>query len=183
MKQRKCAWCKSPFEPKRMGQKVCSPECAHKIAVKKREKIERAEEKVKRERLKTLPRLTYEAQVAFNTFIRCRDMGQVCVSCLKPLSSDFVGGRFDAGHYQSTGSAPHLRFHEDNCHGQCKQCNRYGAGRAVDYRLGLIQRIGLERVEALESDNQPRKYTREELVGIKKAYQAKVRQLKREDEA
>ena len=44
-----------------------------------------------------------------------------------------------------------------------KQCNRWGAGRAVDYRIGLICRIGLASVEALESENDPTKWTIEEL--------------------
>ena len=49
-----------------------------------------------------------------------------------------------------------------NAHGQRKQCNRWGAGRAVDYRIGLICRIGLASVEALESENDPAKWTIEE---------------------
>ena len=72
---------------------------------------------------------------------------------------------------------PHLRFHEDNAHAQRKQCNRWGAGRAVDYRLGLIERIGLARVEALEADQQPRKYTADELRAIRDLYRAKLREL------
>jgi hypothetical protein len=91
-----------------------------------------------------------------------------------------IGGRYDAGHYRSTGSASHLRFDEANCHAQRKQCNRYGAGRAVDYRIGLIKRIGLERVEALEASNSPRKWTREALIAIRETYQEKLNVLKRE---
>jgi hypothetical protein len=70
-----------------------------------------------------------------------------------------------------------LRFNEFNCHAQRKQCNRYGAGRAVDYRLGLIQRIGREVVEALEADDLARKYTIDELKAIKAEYKAKLKQL------
>lgn len=81
------------------------------------------------------------------------------------------------GHYRSTGSASHLRFNEDNVHRQLVYCNRYGAGRAVDYRLGLINRIGLQRVEALEADNQPHKWTREELIAIKEKYKQKLKEL------
>lgn len=57
-------------------------------------------------------------------------------------------------------------------------CNRYGAGRAVDYRLGLIGRIGLDRVVRLETDNTPHKWTREELIGIRDKYRAKTKELK-----
>ena len=55
-----------------------------------------------------------------------------------------------------SGSAAHLRFDERNAHAQRKVCNRWGAGRAVDYRIGLVARIGLAAVEALESDNAPK---------------------------
>ena len=43
----------------------------------------------------------------------------------------------------------------------------------------MIGRIGLERVEALEASNAPRKWTREELVAIRDTYRAKQKELKR----
>ena len=94
-----------------------------------------------------------------------------------PLESDSIGGCFDAGHYRSVGSAPHLRFDERNVHGQRKQCNRYGSGRAVDYRVGLIQRIGLEVVEALEADQQPKHYSIEDLIELRDKYRAKKKAI------
>ena len=87
------------------------------------------------------------------------------------------GVRMTAG-TSSTGSAPHLRFDERNAHAQRKVCNRWGAGRAVDYRIGLVARIGLAAVEALESDNTPRKWLREELIYIRDRYRAKLKELK-----
>jgi hypothetical protein len=112
--------------------------------------------------------------------VRERDKETVCISCHVYLPSIYApeGGKFDCGHYRSVGSAPHLRFHEHNAHGQCKKCNRYGAGRAVDYRRGLIRRIGLEAVEALESDQEPRKWSIAELAEIKATYRAKLKQMK-----
>lgn len=41
----------------------------------------------------------------------------------------------------------------------------------------MIARIGLERVEALEAINAPHKWTREELMAIRDAYRAKLRQM------
>ena len=90
-----------------------------------------------------------------------------------------MGGRFDCGHYRSVGSASHLRFDERNAHAQRKQCNRYGAGRAVDYRIGLVSRIGLAAVEALESNNIPHKWTREELIAIRDTYRAKLKDIQK----
>ena len=134
--------------------------------------------KAKKEALKTARDWTKEAQVAFNSFIRARDKDKPCICCGQPLSSGSIGGEFDCGHYRSVGSAPHLRFDERNAHGQRKQCNRYGAGRAVDYRIGLIRRIGVVSVESLEADQTPKKYSIEDLKAIKALYVAKLKELK-----
>ena len=184
-KPRKCKFCPCTFVPTRMGQKVCGPMCALTYARsvrakdEKREAVkERRETRQKLQKLKTIPDLIEEAQRAFNLFIRTRDAQKPCICCGKPLGDGDVGGRFDCGHYRSRGGAPHLRFNEDNAHGQRKYCNRHGAGRAVDYRIGLIARIGLDRVEALESNNEVHKWTREELIAIKAEYSAKAKALK-----
>ena len=141
-------------------------------------KVERASIRARKEAIKTIPDLIKEAQREFNGYIRARDQDQPCICCGRPLGDGDVGGAFDAGHYRSTGSASHLRFNEHNCHAQRKQCNRYGAGRAVDYRIGLIGRIGLEAVEALEAQNAPHKWAREELIAIRDTYKQKLKELK-----
>lgn len=189
----RCAYCRTRFEPKRYGQ-VVHEECAADWAVAEREKEARKEEKrrqaeakvqraldrKKREQLKTIPQLTKEAQLAFNAYIRARDQaaGYDCISSGRPL--DWSGNAVDAGHYRSTGAAPHLRFNEDNCHAQSKHDNQFLSGNAIDYRIGLVGRIGLARVEALEANNQIRKWTREELIAIRTEYRAKAKQLKKE---
>ena len=178
MKQKKCRYCKQPFTPVLPMQVVCGIECAKAIAKKKREKVEKANDRQKREQLKTRSQWMKEAQIAFNTAVRERDKGQRCISCEGPLRPDAVGGGYDCGHYRSVGSAPHLRFDERNAHGQCKKCNRYGSGMAADYRIGLIRRIGLEAVEALESDQTEKRYTIEDLKGIVQTYRAKLKDLK-----
>jgi hypothetical protein len=50
----------------------------------------------------------------------------------------------------------------------------------VDYRLGLIGRIGLDQVEALEADNRIHKWQREELRAIAATYKAKRKELEKE---
>ena len=95
-----------------------------------------------------------------------------------PDLSGLHAGR-DAGHYRSTGSASHLRYHPDNCHAQCVHCNRWGAGKAVDYRIRLIRRIGPARVEELEADNTPHKWQREELIAVRDTYRAKLKDIQK----
>lgn len=171
-----CKHCGSMFEPQRPLAYICSPICASRyVKAAKKEEAERT--KARKAAIKRIPDLIKEAQIAFNAFIRLRDHQQPCICCGNVLSLEAIGGGFDCGHYRSTGSASHLRFHEDNAHGQRKVCNRYGAGRAVDYRIGLIARIGLERVEALEADNTQRKWQREELIEIKETYKRKLKEL------
>jgi hypothetical protein len=184
-KPRKCRVCKTDFQPSKPLQNVCGPECALIQAKAKRAKADRIagieDRKVIKAKLEAIKPRSYhmrQAQKAFNAWVRMRSMiaGHACISSGRPL--DWNGNGVDAGHYRSVGSAPHLRFNEDNCWAQSKKDNRYGSGAAVDYRIGLIARIGLERVEALEADNEPRKYSIEELKAIKAHYIAKLKELK-----
>lgn len=183
--QKKCKVCRASFVPRSALAKACSPECAQSYAAKDREaKIrkqaakERKETKEKLDAMRTKPKLVAIAQKAFNAFIRARDLGRGCISTGKLLTDE--PNSFDAGHYRSVGSAPHLRFNEDNCHGQSKYANRYLAGDHVNYRRGLIERIGVNRVEVLEADQTPRKYTREGLVEIARHYNAEAKRLTKE---
>ena len=190
MRRTRCPHCKGKLDP---GQRI-HPQCISGFAeaegakaerkrqkqVRAAAKVEKAETRRRKEAIKTIPQLTNAAQQAFNAYIRARDQaaGHDCISSGRPL--DWSGNGVDAGHYRSTGAAPHLRFNEDNCHAQSKHDNQFLAGNAIDYRIGLIGRIGLARVEALEADNQPRKWTREELIAIRTEYRAKAKQAKKE---
>ena len=184
----RCPICRQTYTKTRTFQKCCeNPDCAAQmgrvLAASRKLKARREEvkaDRAKRESLKTRAEWLKDAQVAFNGYIRARDAGKTCICCDQPLQGPAVGGGFDCGHYRSTGSAPHLRFNEDNAHGQTKQCNRWGAGRAVDYRLGLIKRIGLERVERLESDTTLAKWTIDDLKEIIAKYKAMEKELRKQ---
>lgn len=188
-RRKRCPECRVMFTPSRDSQAVCGEiECAiahgksekgRAIAGKALAEVGRREIKVRKEKLKSRGEHMREAQQAFNEYVRARDQaaGHLCISSGKPL--DWSGNAVDAGHYRSVGSAPHLRFDERNCHAQSKQDNRFLSGNAVDYRIGLIARIGQEAVDALESDQSVRKYTVEEIKAIKAKYRAMTRELKR----
>lgn len=147
-KLRKCQVCKTSFEKRSMSHVACSPACALKVAANKRLKAERQVLKVRKEESKDLGTWIAETQTVFNAYIRARDKDLPCICCGEWTDKTTPGGVWDAGHYRSRGSAGHLRFDERNVHKQLKQCNRYGAGRVADYRIGLIAKIGLEAVEA-----------------------------------
>lgn len=188
-KKKTCRECKAKFEPRSPLAVACSVPCAlahsAKVTAKQKAKAqrqERAADKAKKDSMKTYPQIIAEVQKEFNAVVRLRDRkaGYACISSGRPL--DWTGNAVDAGHYRSRGSAPHLRFNFDNCHAQSKYDNRYGSGEAVAYRIGLIARIGLERVEALEADNQARKWSREELAAMKEEFRRMARGLKKEIE-
>ena len=168
-----CKICRIRFSRKTPWQQVCSPECAIKLVNRENAKKVRKYIKVKREKLKTASDYNREAQTVFNAYIRLRDKALPCISCDRHHE-----GQYHAGHYRSRGSASHLRFNEDNVHKQCAPCNIYLSGNAINYRLGLIKKIGLARVEILERDNVLRKYTTEGLVELKKQYQLMIKALK-----
>jgi len=183
----KAPGCQNRFIRRSISHKACGPECAAVLARQANEKAaaraaleDRKQTRAQLEALKTIPQLKKEAQREFNRYVRERDRaaGYRCICCNRPLDwTSGRGGAVDAGHYRSTGSADHLRYNEDNCHAQLVACNRYGAGRAVDYRIGLIQRIGLERVEALENANDTAKWTRDHLRTIRDEYRARANAL------
>lgn len=177
-KPRDCAICSKSFLPRSSFHAVCSPKCAAK-KVKRDRADERAQIKTRREAIKTIAQLIAEAQREFNAYIRARDAGKPCICCGKPLEANKPGGSMDAGHYLSRGAAGHLRFNEDNVFGQRKNCNRPGGTTRAAFRAGVIERIGLEAVEALESDNTVKKWTADELREIKRTYAAKRRELEK----
>lgn len=188
-KPKKCKVCEKEFAPTyNSTQKVCSPSCAIKLvdmdkqakAKKARSgEIKRVKQKLKQLSMNDRPKALRAAQAAFNAFIRERDKDLPCICCGKTTNDlDLMtGSRWDAGHYRSVGSAPELRFNEDNCHKQTVYCNRSLSGNAVMYRKGLIARIGLERVEALECEFKAKKYTVEELHEINALYVKKKKDL------
>jgi hypothetical protein len=178
-RSKSCPVCLKPFIPVRPMQAVCSTRCAHrKVRLDKTKEREAFRER--RKALETIPELIKAAQKEFNAYIRARDQaaGYACISSGRLL--DWSGNGVDAGHYRSVGAASHLRFDERNCHAQSKHDNQYRAGNAVDYRIGLIARIGREVVEALEADNTPHKWTADELRQIRETYKLKRKELEQE---
>ena len=185
-KRTRCPCCKGKLDP---GQRI-HPGCISAYAedqeakAKRKEekqarmaaKVDRAETRRRKEAIKTRSDWLKDAQKAFNAWVRFRDRNETCI-CWKPFEPQ-NGGSMDAGHYLSRGSAEHLRFDERNVFGQRKNCNMPGGATRADFRAGVIKRIGLEAVEALEADNTARKWTIEDLRGIRDSYRAKLKALR-----
>jgi hypothetical protein len=183
-KPKKCKCCPEKFIPRNSLQTVCSPKCAIQLAnqlserkQKRQEKEQRAAWNKRKADVKPLSHWINMTQRAFNDYIRERD-GDICISC-----GSTTAVSYHAGHYRTTAAASQLRFNEDGCHSQCASCNVHHSGAIGPYRINLIAKIGLQRVLALESNNTPHRYTREELDAIRARYRALLRALVKEREA
>jgi hypothetical protein len=173
-----CKVCSSEFNPRNSLQKVCSVPCARKYAkqqeVDKKRKEAKRTTRQRKEALKTLGEHKKELQTIFNKFIRLRDADKPCISCGR-----YHQGQWHAGHWLTVGARPNLRYDENNCHKQCAPCNNHLSGNLVNYRINLIEKIGLEEVERLESDQVPKHYSISEINEMKKHYRSLVKELER----
>ncbi|WP_144814085.1 recombination protein NinG [Enterobacter sp. DE0047] len=198
--RRKCKVCSAWFIPAYANIRWCCPEhgTIYALELRAKEKAKAEAKRIKalheaekegrqrrqamREAFKTKAQWEKEAQSAFNRYIRIRDEGKECASCGNPLigkSNYLTGSAIDASHYRSRGAASHLKFNVFNVHSACTRCNRQLSGNAVEFRIRLIDRIGLERVERLESDNEPRRFDIPYLQRIKSIFTRRARQLEK----
>ena len=198
LKEKICAYskCDKPFIPHNGWHKTCGWRCAvdyQKEVVAKR-KVKENRKALKEFKDGDIPHLTKVAQQVFNKYIRKRDEHLPCISCghIGGMSVDWddITGEVTytpnksirqrqrhAGHFRPTGRNHQLRFNEDNAHSQCSICNNHLSGNLVPYREALIGKIGLDMVEALETDNETKKYTVEELQEIINTYKDKYKEL------
>jgi len=163
---RTCKICRKKFEPKYNSvQMVCSVACSYEYSKKEKSKSWKQKKKVLKDDLKTRTDHLKELQAIFNKWIR-ETKEPTCISC----GTDLRGRKYDAGHYRSVGSCPELRFEPFNVYPQCVHCNQYLSGNLIEYRKRLVKKIGLDKVEWLESDHQPKKYTVDQIKDLKKYY-------------
>ena len=183
---RRCKFCRIKLKPEDAMvvnfYYFCNWDCCSKwlkteAAKKVITQVQRRENQRQREKLKTQHQRLAEAQRTFNAYIRERDKFKPCISCGAEPTQFVRGGGRDASHYKSrgSGSGSRHRFNPLNVWSSCKKCNRYLSGNIVDYRVELIKRIGQDRVNAIENSAQPRKWTPDELLRIKKIYSKKKR--------
>jgi Bacteriophage Lambda NinG protein len=183
----RCPICRAQYQKWSMTQKVCkNPACAEQYG---REKARQLAEKQKRkeakedrlsirerkEAIKKKSEVKKEVERVVNTYIRERDKDQPCISCGSYTSYPF----FHAGHFISVGANDTLRFEPDNIHKQCCKCNTHGNGMYGPYRINLIKKIGIERVEWLEGPHNPKHYSKEDLQALKACFRNKLKDIKK----
>src|SRR4030095_1489396 len=144
----KCKICRAPYEKKRAMQKVPDDhiDCAIELGRREKAKKDRVDTRERKSKAKPLSVIKDECQAAINALVREEEKDLPCISCGR-----FHEGQWHCGHYLSVGARANLRFERQNLAKQCQPCNVHLSGNLINYRIGLIKRIGLEAVEALES--------------------------------
>jgi hypothetical protein len=169
IKLKQCKQCGEMFKPFNTLQVVCSAICAlefnSKKEVDKRFKVMKSDSR-------SLIELRNLARVSFQIYIRQRDKDLLCISCNK---SD---AKWDAGHYLKAEIYTKLIFNEDNVHKQCSYCNLQLAGNLIEYRKGLVKKIGINKVQELEDmadSSRSYKFAKDELINLAKEYKLKIK--------
>ena len=169
----KCKNCKQSFKPIRFNMKYClNEECVRVwVESEKTKQWKKTKAKMKNDLL-TIQDYIKLAQQTFNKYINLRDKKLPCISCGKPIT-----GRVNASHYFNANNHWNVRFNEFNVHSSCITCNQYLSGNLIEYRKGLINKIGEEQLTLLELEaNKTRKFTIEELKEIINTYKKKIKQ-------
>lgn len=191
-RQRKCDECRKWYTPTEDDQRVCGTDCA--IAYVPKKMAKRKRKAIRQFRAGDKAQIMRDAQKHFNKYIRLRDKDLPCISCghMDGLEMRFeeelgeyvyfkspsaTNRQRHAGHYRPVGRNSQLRFNEDNCHSQCSICNNHLSGNLVLYREALILKIGIGRVIKLEEDNEPKRYTVEQLKAVIKTVKEKTKSL------
>jgi len=169
-----CKICKRRFDPIQPLQVTCGLQCALTHGRKKAHVKKREELRARKAKLMTLSDHHKATQAIFNKYIRLRDRGEPCISCQKA-----TGAKINAGHYLARGSHPELRYSEDNCHLQCEKCNSWLSGNQQQYRIHLINKIGLDKVLELEGDHPAKQYRVTDLIELRGIYRDKIKELSR----
>ena len=169
IKPRKCRYCGEKYTPKHSSLEPCPKyECRLKHLEANKTKINRANKQVAKDKIKSYSQRLGEAKKVFQKWVRMRDKGNGCISCGTKKASVWDGGHFKKAELYSG-----VIFHEFNTNLQCGKCNRYLGGNELNYRVGLIARIGEQAVKELEKlaeQTRTRKYSNEELEEIKRKY-------------
>ena len=137
-------------------------------------------DKPKKKSSPSLSTLIDRLDTIFSRYIRLRDVMPSgyfrCISCgkIKPIE------QADCGHFHSR-THMSTRFDEDNCHAECRYCNRFSADHIIGYRENLIKKIGEQRFTLLDiKAHETKKWSHFELEQLAKYYRALVDKLQRE---
>ena len=168
LKQKKCRLksCDETFTPRSSTQVICSMECAIAWGREKKAKKHRAETRGMKLAFNAKDR-SHQLKLtraACHKYILKRDEKDGCIAC------GIRTGKREASHYYTVGHAPELRFHPDNIHSGCSQCNNYKSGNIPEYTIGLEKKIGRAGIDNLARCRTPQNLTLEDIKDIREWY-------------
>jgi hypothetical protein len=170
-----CKGCGIEFLPTRPFQAACGPVCAIKVSRRQRTdkaaKAQRTADRGRKEALKSKRDHKRETSVIFNRYIRLRDMHKPCISCGQ---SPYQGQRH-ASHFRSRAAASQLSYFFTQVWGSCAQCNSHKSGNITPYRIALVEKIGEERVLAIENNNNKADFSVEYLKRLQKILKRRIK--------
>lgn len=182
-REKKCKVCGTPFHTILGFRNWCSPVCGSVLAEEKRSKAvkvaavkERKADAIKRETQKTPTQLETECRAIVQKIARIRDRDDGCISCHMPAN---YGGLWHGSHFRPAGNNAAVQFHLWNIHKSCAQCNLFKGGNLSAYRPSLVQKIGTDRVEWLESQTQVVKTSVPYLIRFKVVMSKRLRRIEK----
>lgn len=140
-------------------------------------KVERAETKKRKEKLKSPAKWEKECREIVQKIARLRDRHDGCISC--HMGANY-GGVWNGSHFRPAGNNSAVQFHLWNIHKACAQCNLFKGGNIAAYRPRLVEKIGADRVEWLESQNQPVKRNVPYLIRFKAVMGKRLRRMEKQ---
>lgn len=201
LKCKKCRWCKNEFIPFSSTAKTCTYQCALKLVEaekEKKSKLHKSKEiKRVRKQLKELDRKDLKWQhkqtkTSFNKmrvlqeklWFKERGLEPCCISCAK-TNMDWC-----CGHFKTVGSSGGLRYDPINTYLQCnRNCNMglsgniNGNNKSRGYLKGLADRFGEDKAKEIidycESNQQPKKWTWQEIEEIRIEANKEIRMLEK----
>lgn len=181
-----CKHCKGKLAPGEYIHEGCiepyaqaSQEKAERKAQKQVKAAIRADKKEtakRKEAAKPRSKWLEECQSIANKIARLRDANDGCISCDKPASWQ---GQWHGSHFRSVGAASAVRFNLWNIHKSCSVCNHHYSGNIGAYTPRIIEKIGQERVDWLQSQNQVARHSIDYLKKYKRIMAKKLRRMEK----
>ena len=164
--------------------RVCSAFCAMTFARSVNGKAaqvalvkDKRDTKAKLDSLKTPSKHEAECRTIVQKMARIRDRHDGCISCHMPAN---YGGQWHGSHFRPAGNNAAVQFHLWNIHKSCAQCNLFKGGNLGAYRPRLVEKIGADRVEWLESQNQSVKTNVPYLIRFKAVMGKRLRRIEKQ---
>jgi 5-methylcytosine-specific restriction endonuclease McrA len=92
------------------------------------------------------------ADKAMSQYIRqkyAKDGLVTCVSCGVVIPWQEA----DCGHFIPKSRGASLRYIEENCHPECKSCNRFDDGHLIGYTRHMLDMYGAEKIDELKAES------------------------------